>query len=147
MSDKKKSIVGVDNPLQEEERLASSIVDSIEPLIIPDIQILSIRNKELILIQVPHLVGPFNLKSVGVERGTFVRVGSTNRLADSETILSLQMLAKNTSFDELPCMGATLDDEIIKSSLEQAFGKISYKNYESRGLRHKRKQDSSIHFF
>lgn len=134
VTDKKKSIVGVDNPLQEEERLASSIVDSIEPLIIPDIQILSIRNKELILIQVPHLVGPYSLKSVGVEHGTFVRVGSTNRLADSETILSLQMLAKNTSFDELPCMGATLDDEIINASLEQALGKISHENYASLGI-------------
>ncbi|MBS0290267.1 MAG: putative DNA binding domain-containing protein [Proteobacteria bacterium] len=137
VSDKEKSIVGVKNALQEEEKLASSIVDSIEPLVLPDIQIISIRNKEVLLIQVPHLVGPFYLKSVGLERGTYVRVGSTNRVADSETILSLKMLAKNTSYDELPCIGAMLDerdDEIIKTSLQPTFGKIDHKNYVSLGI-------------
>lgn len=135
--DKNKRIIGVKDPLHEEERLASAIADSIEPLVIPDIQILSFRNKELLVIQVPHLVGPFYLKSAGLERGTYVRLGSTNRVADIQTILSLQMLAKNTSFDELPCVGATLadiDDEIIKSYLSPSFGEITRKQYESLGI-------------
>ena len=34
VSDKGKRIVGVENPLQEEERLANAIADSIEPLIL-----------------------------------------------------------------------------------------------------------------
>src|SRR3990167_984777 len=50
--DKNKKIIGVKNALQEEEKLASAIADSIEPLIIPDIQILSFRNRELLVIQV-----------------------------------------------------------------------------------------------
>ena len=127
VSDKEKRIVGVKNPLQEEERLANIISDSIRPLLIPDIQILSIRNKELLVINIPHLAGPFYLKSSDVERGTYVRAGSTNRLADSETILSLKMLAKNTTFDELPCIGSTfsdVDDDILKSSLATIFGSI-----------------------
>lgn len=137
ISDKEKRIVGVENPLQEEERLANIIADSVEPLIIPDIQIRSIRKKELLVIKIPHLVGPFYLKSAGLERGTYVRVGSTNRLADSEIILSLQMLAKNTSFDELPCVGTTLsdiDDEIVKTYLSPMFRGITKKQYESLGI-------------
>lgn len=137
VSDKKKRIIGVKNPLQEEERLASVIADSIKPLVIPDIQILNFRNKELLVIQVPHMVGPFYLKSFGVERGTYVRVGSTNRLADSETVLSLQMLAKNVSFDELPCIGAILadiDDGIINVCLSPTFGNVTKKQYESLGV-------------
>lgn len=137
VSDKEKRIVGVENPLEEEERIANAIADSIEPLIIPDIQISSIRNKELLIIQVHHAVGPFYLKSLGLERGTYVRVGSTNRLADNEIILSLQMLAKNISFDELPCAGAALsdiDDPIVKTNLSPILNGITEKQYESLGI-------------
>lgn len=135
--DTDKKIVGVDDPLLEEERLASVIADSIKPLIVPDIQISSFRNKELILIYVPHMVGPFYLKSAGLEQGTYIRLGSTNRVADSDMILSLQMLAKNISFDELPCMGATekdLNHDVLNGSLSVVFGKLSKKHYESLGI-------------
>ncbi len=134
VSDKEKRIVGVENPLKEEERIANTIADSIEPLIIPDIQISTIRNKELLVIQIPHLVGPFYLKSNGLEHGTYVRVGSTNRVADSEIILSLKMLAKNISFDELPCVEATpsdIDDKIVKTYLSPILKNITEKRYES----------------
>jgi len=137
VKDKEKRIIGVNDPLQEEERIANIIADSVSPLVIPDIQILSIRNKELLVLHIPHLVGPFYLKSSGLERGTYIRIGSTNRLADSETILSLKMLAKNTTFDELPCIGATLadiDSDTLKNSLSPIFGSISEKQYESFGI-------------
>ena len=137
VSDKQKRVVGIENPLQEEERLANCIADSISPLLIPDIQISTIRSKELLVINIPHLVGPFYLKSVGIDRGTYVRVGSTNRVANHETILSLQLLAKNVSFDELPCMGTTvadLSDEAVKTYLTPVFDSITKKQYESLGI-------------
>ncbi len=77
------------------------------------------------------------LGSLITQRGTYVRLGSTNRGADSQTILSLQMLAKNTSFDELPCIGAVLtdiDDEVIKTYLSPTFGAITKRQYESLGI-------------
>lgn len=134
ITDKEKKVVGVERVLQEEERLASAITDKIAPLIIPDIQVSSFRNKELLVIKVPHLAGPFYLKSLGLERGTYVRIGSTNRLADNEIILSLQMLSRNIFFDELPCIGATvadIDDKLVKTSLSPVFGAINKKQYES----------------
>lgn len=121
----------------EEERFSSAIADSITPLIIPDTQILSFRKKELLVIQVPHMAGLYYLKSVGMEKGTYIRFGSTNRIADSETIISLQMLSKNILFDELPCLGAKendLNDDIISTWLEPKFSDFSKKNYESLGI-------------
>lgn len=132
-----KRIVGLEDPLLEEERLASAIADSVSPLMIPDIQIVSYRNKELIVLQIPHMAGPFYLKSLGIEKGTYVRLGSTNRLADKETILSLQMLTKNTTFDELPCLGSSFDDidsELVNHTFEPIFGKITKKQYASLGI-------------
>ena len=137
VSDKDKKVVGVENPLLEEERLASAIADSITPFIIPDIQILCFRKKELLVIQVPHMAGPYYLKSAGIEKGTYIRLGSTNRTADRETIISLQMLSKNIVFDELPCLGANendLDDEVISSSLIPKFTDFNKKSYESLGI-------------
>src|SRR5579863_9556629 len=57
IEDKTKTIVGVSDPLAEEERLASVINDSIMPLLMPDIEIKTYRNKELIIINVPHETG------------------------------------------------------------------------------------------
>jgi ATP-dependent DNA helicase RecG len=135
--DKTKEIIGLTHVLQEEERLANVIAESIEPLLVPDIQIQSYRNRELIIIQVPHVVGPVYLKSVGLTKGVYIRLGSTNRVADHEHILALQMLAKNISFDELPCIGSILsdlDENIIQSRLASKIGKITQNHYQSLGI-------------
>nr|NGX32883.1 hypothetical protein [Candidatus Anoxychlamydiales bacterium] len=63
VKNKTKEIVGINNVLDNEERLTNKIYDSIEPAIFPDITITSWRKKELIIIQVPHSIGPFFLKS------------------------------------------------------------------------------------
>ena len=63
IKDKTKEIVGVNDPLLEEERLSSVITDSIVPLLVADIEIHSYREKELILIHVPHSAGPFYLRT------------------------------------------------------------------------------------
>jgi ATP-dependent DNA helicase RecG len=147
VKDKTKEIIGIEHVLQEEERLASVIADSIRPLLIPDIQIRSYRNRELIIILVPHIAGPVYLKATGLERGVYVRIGSTNRLADHENILSLQMIAKNISFDELPCVGTTLpdvDDNLIKQQLASRFKSITYHQYQSLGISAKHSNKSVI---
>jgi len=46
IQDKTKAIVGVDNILIEEERIASTLADNIEPLIIPNIDIVTYRKKK-----------------------------------------------------------------------------------------------------
>lgn len=107
--DTTKEIVGVEHVLREEEKLANAIADSIAPLLIPDMSIQTFRKRELLIIRVPHIVGPYYLKSVGQEKGVYVRLGSTNRQADSETLNTLKLLAKNSSFDELPCVEANVN--------------------------------------
>ncbi len=53
-----KDIVGITNALEEEEKLANVISDSIFPLLIPDIEIHSFRNKELLVLNIHHVAGP-----------------------------------------------------------------------------------------
>ncbi len=110
VEDRTKKVVGIDNPLEEEERLASAITDSIAPLIIPDIDIVSYKNKQLVLLNVPHSAGPYYIKNNGLEKGTYIRFGSTNRLADEEVLRSLKDYARNVYFDEKPFIEGAPED-------------------------------------
>ncbi len=96
VKDKPREIVGIANVLQEEERIANAINDSVAPLIIPDIEIHTYRNCELIIIRVPHSAGPLYLKAEGPERGVYIRFGSTNRIADSQMLNSLKLLFRKS---------------------------------------------------
>ena len=102
IQDRTKAVVGIKDALTQEERLANVLADCIQPQLIPDIQIHSWRDRELLVIVVPHSVGPYYLKAEGADNGVYVRLGSTNRRAGPETIAELRRLAGNVAFDELP---------------------------------------------
>lgn len=101
--DRTKDVVGLPDPLAEEERLANAFAEGIRPLLIPDIQVHAWRNRELIVVSVPHAIGPYYVRVEGPEAGVCVRLGSTNRRAGPEMIAEIQRLARNTFFDEQPC--------------------------------------------
>lgn len=137
VEDKTRKVVGVDNPLAQEERLASVINDSIAPLLMPDIETQIYRKKELIIINVPHGTGPYFLKSAGPEKGTYVRLGSTNRVADIAALQSLRNFARNISFDELPHSEGKISDldwDFIKELFQDVDKKITSHNAASLGL-------------
>jgi predicted HTH transcriptional regulator len=96
--------------LNEEEKISNAVADSICPLFLPNIEIHNSRNKKLLIIKVPHAAGPFYLKKYGEKESTFIRLGSTNRKADLDTINTLKRLSENISFDELPLIKANTDD-------------------------------------
>lgn len=108
--DQTRELVGLQDPLLEEGRIANALAHLVEPLLIPDIEIVSYHNKELLLIRIAHQGGPFFIKKLGKDKGTYVRLGSTNRLADTETLQALILLSKNVSFDQLPCLDAEETD-------------------------------------
>jgi predicted HTH transcriptional regulator len=63
--DKTKDVVGLSDALRDEEGLANSFADRIRPLLIPEILIHAWRDKELIVVTVPHAIGPYYIKSEG----------------------------------------------------------------------------------
>jgi hypothetical protein len=50
----KKEVIGLANVLEEEERIANAIADSITPLLIPSLQLYTWRGRDLLLISVTH---------------------------------------------------------------------------------------------
>lgn len=113
VEDKNKTIIGIDE--QEihilEEKIASIVYTIVEPTPSNHITIQNVDGKLLLKIDVfPGSLKPYHLKSKGELEGTYIRVGSTNRKADIETIEELRRQRMNISFDETSVIDASLED-------------------------------------
>lgn len=126
VKDQNKEVVGIKNILREEERIANALADSIEPLLTPTIQLTSWRQRDLMVIHIPYTIGPYYLKSKGKKGGTFIRFGSTNRLADQATIETITRSKHHLFYDELPCHQASKKDIDYRFGSE-LFSKVSKK--------------------
>lgn len=116
-------VIGVENVLEAEEKLANVIADSIYPPLTPEIEITSLEGRSLLIIRVPYWRGPFYFKAEGKERGVYIRLGSTNRAADQAFLAELERIAAKVSYDQLPC--PEVDDSGLDwSRLEEAFDKM-----------------------
>jgi ATP-dependent DNA helicase RecG len=112
VEDGTRAVRGVKDPLDDEERLANLIADSISPQLVPDIEILPWRNTYLVGARIhPGSNRPYYLRKLGFKKGAFIRVGSTNRVVDRTMLDELRRTARNESYDELPM--TELDSEVI----------------------------------
>lgn len=112
VEDGTRHVRGVREPLDLEERLASVISDSIVPRLVPELDIVPWRRTHVVAVQVhPSAARPHYMKRDGPERGVYVRVGSTNRRADSDLIGELRRFARGEAFDEQPM--PELDSEAL----------------------------------
>lgn len=103
VEDKTRRVRGVADPMALEERVANLVSDTIRPRLVPDIEVLSYRKAHVVAIAVwPSPARPHHLVRDGTERGTYVRVGSTNRRADESLIAEMARFARGESFDERP---------------------------------------------
>jgi predicted HTH transcriptional regulator len=111
VEDDTREVRGVENPLDEEERLCDLIADNITPRLVPNVELISIEDKTLLSVEVyPSGLRPHWMKKEGPDEGVYVRLGSTNRKADRELIAELRRTAAGTSFDEQPLQDKTVDD-------------------------------------
>ena len=106
-----RQIVGMKAPLDEEERLRSLIADSITPHLVPNIELVTIHDTTLLVIEVfVSALRPHWLKADGQEQGVYVRIGASNCLADTALIAELDRSAEGISYDEMPMPELSKDD-------------------------------------
>jgi len=130
-------IIGLPDALQAGESLASSISDSVSPLLPPEIEIVTVEGKSLLLIRVFHWHGPFFLNSEGSENGVYIRLGSTNRKVGPEILAELRRVSQNKTFDQVPCpdlTGEALDFAKIQKVFDFAGRKIDESKLVSLGI-------------
>lgn len=137
IKDKTKEVVGLANILQDEEKIAGAIADSVAPLLFPTFHLYTWRDKDVLIISVPHSFGPYYLKSKGIEEGVFMRLGSTNRVADKWAIAEIQRLRRNKHFDEQPnfeCPPERIQLNLAKDLFAQESKKFTEEAARSLGL-------------
>lgn len=122
VEDGKKKITGIRDVLAEEERLASLIVDTISPKLVPSMEVMPWRKTQVLAVEIyPSPNRPHYLNRSGPVDGVFVRVGSTNRRADSFLIEEMRRYTQVSSFDEQPMPG--LNSEAIDFRVASEFFK------------------------
>lgn len=131
-----RQVLGVEDPLSQEERLCSMIADSIAPRLVPNIEMITIEDKTLLIAEVflsssrPHF-----LRSEGGETGVYVRLGSTNRQADRELIAELRRSVEGVAFDEMPMAELSIDDIDTQAIAQSAREKSPMGERELRTLK------------
>jgi ATP-dependent DNA helicase RecG len=123
--DDQRQVVGVAQPLDDEERLCNLIADSIAPRLVPQIELITVQGKTLLVVEV-FVSGsrPHWLKAEGPAHGVYVRLGSTSRQADAQLIEELRRSAQGVAFDEMPMPHLTVDD-LDLATARQLFQGIS----------------------
>lgn len=115
--DETREIAGIDEAVlfQSMDSIANAVADSCEPQIVPDIEPCTIDGRTIIVVTVnPEPQRPYYLKSKGKEKGTYIRVGATTRLASMEKIKELELEGAKVSWDELTCVGFQVTEKAIK---------------------------------
>lgn len=111
VKDKAKQMIGVDNPQEIAEALVNMIHDSVEPRLLPNLEVVSIRNKHLVIIEIyPSALRPHYERSKSKLKSTYIRIGSTTRSADPGLIKVIERSILPKSFDEELCYEASCED-------------------------------------
>ncbi len=103
IADNPREIIGIpeNRLLALEEKISNIVHDSCEPVILPEISFLTIDNKHILRIIIYKGSNlPYHLKNNSVEQGTYIRVGSSCRLASPEIIAELERQKRQVSFDK-----------------------------------------------
>jgi ATP-dependent DNA helicase RecG len=111
VQDNPRSITGLpeDELVELEEQISNIIFTRCYPTIIPDISFVTTEDKYLIRITIHRgSMPPYYLKETGKQEGTYMRVGSTNRKADTAIIEEFERRKRNVSFD-----GELVFDKIV----------------------------------
>ncbi|MDP1835548.1 MAG: ATP-binding protein [Chlamydiales bacterium] len=116
-------IVGIDDVFAAEEKLANSVANNILPLMAPEINVVTIQGKNLLVVKIEYWKGPFYYKKQGIPGGVYVRIGSTSQPTSPELLRELQRTAVSPSYDQEPITHLT-KDSLDLPKIESLFKKV-----------------------
>lgn len=137
VEDGTRHVLGVPEPLPAEERVANLIADRVSPQLLPDIELLRHRDRLVLAVRMHPSPGRPHYLGGTPETGTYVRVGSRNRRADSDLIAEMRRFARGESFDQqpVPQMDSEAIDFRAASESFSEFRKLADRDLDTLGLR------------
>jgi len=110
--DNPREVIGVseNDLLNIEEQISNIVHNKCTPSILPDISFIKVHGKHIVKVEIyKGNKPPYHLKYISIAEGTYIRVGSSNRLADNDMIEELERQKRNISFDALLIYDKELD--------------------------------------
>lgn len=107
------SAVGLDDPAKMMADLASMCRADMVPPLAPEIEVAEVDGQSILLADVPELPKsqkPCYVRALGMERGSFIRVGESDRRLTSEEVHQVVADRGQPQFDHEVIVDATLDD-------------------------------------
>lgn len=111
--DDAQNVTGIEEDKADEllEFIHKTIYESCTPPIVPDIYTQRIGERLVLVIQISTgSQKPYFIRSLGVQEGTFIRLGRSTLRADTDTIADLQRQNRGITYDRTPVFAATVDD-------------------------------------
>ena len=109
---KDKAVLGVSNAAVAADRIATTLSQMCVPLLTPNIYRETVDGKDLVIAEIyPGATTPYYIKSQGIEKGTYVKVGGTTELADDAQIRELQLRGASQSYDAQIYVGQPYDEK------------------------------------
>ena len=119
---KTREVAGIpeDKVFQVMDAVANSIADSCEPAVIPDVWLQEINGRPVIIAEIrAGRQRPYYLKSLGLEKGVYIRAGGTTRLADRDTAREMYYECDGRSYDGEIRRDIEVTDEDIEKLCRQ----------------------------
>jgi ATP-dependent DNA helicase RecG len=115
------------------ENFPNSLYEAVSPTLLPQIYLKNIDDKEILVIKIwPGIKKPYFIKSMGIPKGVFVRVGASTRPVSQESMEDLVRDGQHRSFDQ-----ESLNAELTAFSsklLEQYYGAPSSRQLLADGI-------------
>lgn len=111
--DKGFEIVGVSDAQQVQEEVSQIASSEMDPGLRPEFTVKEVVGKTVVAIEVPAVpaeLRPCYYKPAGLQKGSYIRVGNTNRLMTDYEIFGYMSVRSQPAFDEEVVKDATIED-------------------------------------
>ena len=118
VEDKTGRLVGIprDKVATEMDAIADTVANTCTPSVAIDLKPTTLEGKVLIALDVRSGdKTPYYVKSLGIRKGTFIRIGATTRNVEEHKLKSLIIAGENLSFDKQPVKGARVTKKDVEA--------------------------------
>jgi ATP-dependent DNA helicase RecG len=106
-------VVGVKDAHRLQEEISSLAASGMEPALRPEFTVAEIDGKRVVAVEVeevPAAQRPCYYRTAGLQKGSYIRVGNTNRLMSDYEIFGYVSARQQPTFDREAVPGTTIDD-------------------------------------
>lgn len=122
IDDKTLAVIGIprDIVFSEIDAITTAISDSCEPTVRPDVYLQTIEDKTVIVVEIyAGRQRPYYIKSLGIDKGTYIRVAGTSRPAGRDLATEMYYEGDGRSYDQVIRRDLKVSDEDIAALGEQ----------------------------